>query len=115
MGMLTVVMLSTSGLPTDLSLRNTKLLALYADTFVLLSNMVTLSLYRYSLYKQSLKKKKKDYFSAELKLENLNQPFVIYIDINLEKKMENLQLGIFKKSPTISTSNNTLDGIVNRK
>ena len=50
-GMLTVVMLSTDGSPTDFSLRNTKLLVLYADTFEPFATMLTLSLYLYSLSK----------------------------------------------------------------
>lgn len=50
-GMLTVVMISTVGSPTDFSLTNTKLLVLYATTFEPFSIMLTLSLYLYSLDK----------------------------------------------------------------
>lgn len=50
-GMLTVVMISTAGSPTDFSLKNTKLFVLYADTIVPFSTMLTLSLYLYSLCK----------------------------------------------------------------
>ena len=56
-GMLTVVMLSTVGSPTDFSLKNTKVLVLYADTFSPFSTMLTLSLDLYSLGKHNKKDK----------------------------------------------------------